>query len=184
MPALRLAEEAPLPSGGSAWELLWVIFVLILIIAAILFLLRFVARRGRSWWASRSMRHLGGMSLGPNRSVQVVEWNGRIYVLGVGENVTLLDAIHDPATVAGLLAAAEDAEAQASAVWPAWLRRMARRLAAGRPAPDNPTPVGGEGDASPFEQSLRRRLHELAERRARVEQLLKDHPAEDRTDKP
>lgn len=176
MSALRLAEEPPLPSGGSAWELLWVIFVLVLIIAAILLLLRFVARRGRSWWANRSMRHLGGMSLGPNKSVQVVEWNGRIYILGVGENVTLLEAIHDPETVAGLLAMEADAEALRAPVWPDWLRRIARR-----PAPGS---GGGEADGSPFEQSLRRRLRELSERRARVEQLLQDHPAEDRTDKP
>jgi flagellar protein FliO/FliZ len=174
MSALRLAEEPPLPSGGSPWELLWVIVVLVLIIAAILLLLRFVARRGRGWWANHAMRHLGGMSLGPNKSMQIVEWNGRIYILGVGENVTLLEVIHDPETVARLLAMAENAETLRAPVWPDWLRRIARR-----PAPGS---EGGETDGSPFEQSLQRRLRELSERRARVEQLLQDHPAEDRTD--
>jgi len=180
MPVFPLAADDGYPN--FAWEVLWVIFVLVLLVAAILWLLRFMARRGRGFWANRSMRHLGGMALGTNKSIQVVEWNGRIYVLGVGENVTLIDAIRDPEAAAALLEALDDAEASRPVRLPAWAERFVRRTA-GKPAEPSATP-GGQAPGETFEQSLQRRLRELAERRARVEQLLQDHSKDDRTDGP
>ena len=47
----------------------------------------------------RSIRTLGAVGMGPNKSLQLVEI-GAIYVIGVGEDVRLVDKISDPAEVA------------------------------------------------------------------------------------
>ena len=180
MPALQVSAEEAYP--GFAWEVLWVIFVLVLVVAAIVWLLRLLARRGRGFWASRSMRHLGGMALGTNKSIQVVEWNGRIFVLGVGEDVTLIEAIRDPGEVAALLESLDEADASRPVRLPAWAERFLRR-SAGQPS-DPVRRMDGQVSGETFEQSLQRRLRELTERRARVEQLLQDHSKDDRMDRP
>ena len=177
MPALPVSAEEAYPS--FAWEVLWVIFVLVLVVAAMVWLLRLLARRGRGFWANRSMRHLGGMALGTNKSIQVVEWNGRIYVLGVGDDVTLIDAIRDPGEVAALLESLDEADASRPVRLPAWAERLLRG-SAGKPS----DPARRMDPGETFEQSLQRRLRELSERRARVEQLLQDHSKDDRMDRP
>lgn len=130
---------------------------------------------------NRSLRSLGGLTLGTNKSLQVVEWNGRIYVVGVGENVTLLESISDPETVAALLAEHDAASTTNAPALPAWLRGWSERLSRSGASGANPGEKAAvESDnAATFEQTLEQRLRQLSERRQRVEQLLADSkPAE------
>lgn len=164
-----------------AWEWLRILLVLALVVGLIIVMLRFVGKRNRGWWLNRSLRSLGGLSVGTNKSLQIVEWNGRIYVLGVGDNVTLLEAITDTDTVAGLLAEHDAAVAQSQTPMqvPEWLRRIANRGKPEESAPPADTP-----QQISFEQTLENRLRELSERRRKVEQLLDKDRSEDRTDEP
>lgn len=170
-----MAGEIP---GTSAWDLLRIILVLALIIGLIIVVLRFIGKRNRGWWMNRSLRSLGGLSVGPNKSLQIVEWNGRIYVLGVGENVTLLEAITDPELVADLLARHEADNAAPEAALPAWLRQWGKRRQAGA------SDASGDADlpAPSFEETLEHRLREISQRRQKVEQLLEDSGSGNRTD--
>lgn len=179
MKVLPFSNEMPNPGVGTL-DLLRVLFVLGIIVGLIVLLLRFLAKRNRGWGANRSLRSLGGFPLGTNKSMQIVEWNGRIYVVGVGEDITLLESITDPETVASLLAEHDALNESAGPQLPGWLRQWSRRM----------SPQSGEGAAEPdqtrpnFEQTLENRLRQLAERRQRVEQLLEEkHPSEDRSDK-
>lgn len=172
------ADEFP-GAAGSAWDLIWVLFVLGLIVALIVLLLRFFAKRNRGWWMNRSLRSLGGLPLGTNKSMQIVEWNGRIYVLGIGEDVTLLESITDPEWVAALLAEHDSAAANTTASLPAWLRKWN-----GRSKPQSEESMNSDNNHSTsFEKTLETRLRQLSERRQRMEQLLDESRSEDRTDK-
>ena len=42
-----------------------------------------------------SIRSLGGVPLGQNKSIQIVEIGHSLFVVGVGENIQLLDKIID-----------------------------------------------------------------------------------------
>ncbi|XID95116.1 flagellar biosynthetic protein FliO [Paenibacillaceae bacterium WGS1546] len=178
MQTFRLAGDVPVPSPVSFWDLLWVVFVLAVIVGLIVLSLRFLARRNRGWGMNRSLRSLGGFPLGTNKSMQIVEWNGRIYVLGVGDDVTLLDAITDPDVVDAYLAEHDAQAALAGPVVPEWLRKWTKRNQerdgeqAGKPA------EFGES----FEQTLESRLRQLTERRRKVGQMLEENRSEDRTD--
>ncbi|MFC5401948.1 flagellar biosynthetic protein FliO [Cohnella soli] len=180
MRTFGLAEEIQYNGDYSAWDLIWVLFVLGVIIALIVLLLRFFAKRNRGWGMNRALRSLGGFPLGTNKSMQIVEWNGRIYVLGVGENVTLLESITDPEMVAALLAEHEAVSANTGASLPEWLRQWAGR---NRPQEEANDAAKTRGDGV-FEQTLEARLRQLSERRQRVEQLMEDGRSEDRSEKP
>lgn len=161
--------------------MLWVLLVLLLMIGGIVALLRFVGRRNRGWWVNRSMRSLGGLTLGANKSMQIVEWNSRIYVLGVGENVQLLESITDPEVVAALIAQYDHADASAKSTVPPWLKQWLNRKG------DNSgsSGVAERGtDSSSFEQTLEKRLRQLSERKQQVDRLLSDSRPADRTEEP
>ncbi|MFC5532466.1 flagellar biosynthetic protein FliO [Cohnella yongneupensis] len=172
----RLSEG--FQSAGSSWDLIWVLFVLGIIVGLIVLSLRFLAKRNRGWWMNRSLRSLGGLTLGTNKSMQIVEWNGRIYVLGIGDDVTLLDSITDTDTVASMLAEHDTSELAKGNPLPAWLRKFSGRNNAQGEQDHGPS----ANDSNSFEKSLESRLRQLTERRQRVEQLMEERRAEDRTD--
>jgi len=174
MKGLPLTET---DSFGSPWEMLWILFVLAVIVGLIIVLLRFLGKRNRGFGMNRSLRTLGGFPLGPNKSMQIVEWNGRIYVLGVGENVTMLDAITDPGTVEALLAEYDSAQDAASIKFPDWLRKFAQR---GNPAASQDQAPGNRQQEPSFEHTLEMRLRQLADRRQRAEQLLDESSSDER----
>lgn len=78
-------------SGGMTGSVVWVLVSLALVIGLITLLIRWLSKRSQLMGGARALEQLGGLTLGPNKSIQVIEAAGRIYVVGVGENVTLLD---------------------------------------------------------------------------------------------
>lgn len=181
MTGLPYADDIPNGSfAGATWDLIKVLFVLALIVGLIVLLIRFLAKRNRGWGMNRSLRSLGGFSLGTNKSMQIVEWNGRIYVLGIGENVTLLESITDDELVASLLAEHETQTERSAATLPEWLQKWSQRRN-GQSAGNGATGEFGSQDRPSFEQALENRLRQVAERRQRVEQLLEEKPSEDRS---
>lgn len=80
-------EESILPS------LVKLIVSFAFIIILIFLLLRFWTHKTRAIQTRGPFRLIGGLPLGTNRSMQVVQFGKTIYVLGVGENVQLLQTI-------------------------------------------------------------------------------------------
>jgi len=98
----------PLGSNNTLLNLLNVIIVLALIVVLIVLLIRFLGRRNQSLMSGRSIRTLGAMGLGPNKSIQVIELGSSLYLIGVGEDISILDKVTDPAEVALIIEAFED----------------------------------------------------------------------------
>jgi flagellar protein FliO/FliZ len=167
------------PGTTTTWDLIWVLFVLGIIVGLIVLILRFFAKRNRGWGMNRSLRSLGGFPLGTNKSMQIVEWNSRIYVLGIGDDVTLLESITEPEIVASLLAEHDTVTANTGVTLPEWLRRWSRRNNENVGDDLSKEAINGKS----FEQTLENRLRQLSERRQRVEQMLEENRSEDRTDK-
>ncbi|RUS46363.1 flagellar biosynthetic protein FliO [Cohnella sp. AR92] len=176
-PAASLLAAGNENLGTSGWDMFRILLVLGLIVALIIFVLRFIGKKNRGWWINRSLRSLGGVAVGTNKSLQIVEWNGRIYVLGVGENVSLLEVISDTDTVAALLAEHDTVNSSSDAAIPAWLKRLGNRSKPGEARSEEPVSGGVS-----FEQTLEARMRELSERRQKVDQLLNKDRSGDRTD--
>ncbi|WLV25773.1 flagellar biosynthetic protein FliO [Aciduricibacillus chroicocephali] len=68
---------------------------LIVILVLIYGTLKFLSSRTRSFQQNRTMQNLGGISVGQNKSVQLVRIGNKLYMIGVGDNVELLQEIED-----------------------------------------------------------------------------------------
>ncbi|MBS4172529.1 flagellar biosynthetic protein FliO [Bacillus sp. FJAT-49736] len=79
----------------SFWDVTKMIFALILVIALLYYLLKFINKKSRSYQQNRFVQNFGGTSLGGNRSLQIVKAGKRILILGVGEDIRLLKEIED-----------------------------------------------------------------------------------------
>ncbi|MFX3618471.1 MAG: flagellar biosynthetic protein FliO [Sporolactobacillus sp.] len=97
-------KPAQTPEGNTSMLgiFLRLILALIIVLALIYLLYHFVAKRSGKFRSRQALQNLGGVSVGSNRSVQLVQVAGQILVVGVGDTVQLLKEIDDPQTVAAL----------------------------------------------------------------------------------
>lgn len=75
--------------------LIKVVFFLIVIGILIYFLIRFLSNQSRQSLGGLPLKLLGGVALGQNRSLQIVQVGKKLYVLGVGQDIRLLSEIED-----------------------------------------------------------------------------------------
>ncbi|MCP3031206.1 flagellar biosynthetic protein FliO [Halobacillus sp. A1] len=88
------SEENP----SMIWNIIKLIFALLLVLALIYGLLKFFNKRSKMFQKNRTMETLGGVTLAPNRSLQAVRIGNEIYVVGVGDSINLITEITDQAT--------------------------------------------------------------------------------------
>lgn len=106
-PSERPMNESPdltypgLDTASTFWMVTKVIFFLIVIIGIFFAIIKFLSQKNKLLFG-RSLRSLGGVPLGQNKSIQVVEIGRSLYIVGVGDNVQLLEKIEDEEEVAYL----------------------------------------------------------------------------------
>ena len=83
----------------SAPDTIMVVIYMLIVIGLFFLIIRIIARKNRYSLPGKTIRSIGGAPLGQNKSVQIVEIGGVFYVLGVGENVSLIAKIEDPLEV-------------------------------------------------------------------------------------
>lgn len=106
-----------------------VIFFLILIIVIFFVIMKIIAQKNK-YLMGRSIRSLGGLPLGPNKSIQVVEIGKSLYIVGVGENIQLLEKIHDEeevALISEMMSSRPSLTGPTFESWGGWLRRLRRK---------------------------------------------------------
>ncbi|SET41351.1 flagellar protein FliO/FliZ [Salinibacillus kushneri] len=103
-------EESTLQkdNGSLMGNIIKMVFMLAVVLALIYFLLRFLQKRNKMFQQVRAMENLGGISLGSNKSMQMVRIGDRIFVVGVGEDISLLTEIDDEATKEDILQEDDD----------------------------------------------------------------------------
>lgn len=157
---------------GYIGDVIWVFVALAIVITLLIFTIKFLSKRNRAWGTARGLRSLGGISLGQNSSMQVIEVANRIYVVGVGEQVTLLDKLDDPETVAKIIQELELKEQPmiSLSTMKEWLSSSKRSKTDFK---ENETNMWNE--SSSFEDLLQSKLDKQAERKQELESLLKDN---------
>ncbi|SEB47038.1 flagellar biosynthetic protein FliO [Paenibacillus sp. GP183] len=150
-----------------------VMFFLILIIALFFVLIRFLAKKNQYSPFGRSIRSLGGVPLGTNKSIQIVEIGHSLFVVGVGENIQMLEKIDDPEEVAyvtELLTSAQSDQASFLSVgkWIEKLRGSKREI-------EEEVEI-----TSSFQQVFHDKLQRVTTRNKNVEEWLSDQKQKDR----
>ncbi len=91
-------------SSFTIWDVMKLILATAFVLFLIYALLRFMNQRGRFLSGKRGLiEHLGGTSVGTNRSVQLLKVGKRILVIGVGESIQLLREIDNEEEINELL---------------------------------------------------------------------------------
>ncbi|UQZ32106.1 flagellar protein [Paenibacillus sp. PK3_47] len=167
-------NSEPLGNSNPLLSLLNVIFVLAVIVILIVLLIRFLGRRNQTFMSGRSIRTLGALGLGPNKSVQIIEIGGSIYVIGVGESITILDKITDPAEVALVVSSFEDQAAGQGGFLVPVLDKIKAKMRGEVPSQEIEL-----SESSSFYETLKSKLALAPEREEKLEELLKDDDTKD-----
>lgn len=86
-------KETSEENGSIVFYLIKMVFALLLVLALIYLLLKFLNKRNKIFQAVKALENIGGISLGQNKSIQIIRIGNHIYVVGVGDNVELLHEI-------------------------------------------------------------------------------------------
>ncbi|WP_245844007.1 flagellar biosynthetic protein FliO [Oceanobacillus rekensis] len=94
-------------NGSLAFEIVKMFFALILVIALIYILIKFLSKRNKLFNHVKALDNLGGISVGQNKSIQIIRIGSQLYLVGVGENVELLQEITDEEVKRDILLSSE-----------------------------------------------------------------------------
>ncbi|MGE7089882.1 flagellar biosynthetic protein FliO [Lysinibacillus sp. NPDC048646] len=99
-------EDSVVSAAGdvSTWEYIKMVLALIFVVALFYGLMKFLNKRNLTFQRNQMVQNLGGLSLGAQKSVQLLQVGKSLYLVGVGEDVQLLREIKDPQEVEALLA--------------------------------------------------------------------------------
>ncbi|QCR31808.1 flagellar biosynthetic protein FliO [Lysinibacillus sp. SGAir0095] len=90
--------------GLGLWDYLKMLFSLVLVLALLIFVLKFLNKKSSSYQQNSVVRNIGGISVGAQKSVQLLHIGDKLYIVGVGEDVQLIKEIDNPEEVEQLLA--------------------------------------------------------------------------------
>ncbi|WP_432359321.1 flagellar biosynthetic protein FliO [Sporosarcina sp. UB5] len=88
--------------GLSWWDYTKTLLALFFVVGLLLALLKFINRKNRAFSQHRLMKNVGGLSLGQQKSIQLVVIGDSYYLIGVGDEVRLLKEITDAHEVKAL----------------------------------------------------------------------------------
>lgn len=101
------AADGAVVNGDQGPSLIGLTAQLVLALGVVLLLIyglmKFVNKRAKSFSSHQTVQSVGGVGIGTNRSVQLVRVGDRLLVLGVGDSVSLLKEIEDPAEIEAML---------------------------------------------------------------------------------
>ncbi|MNJ37600.1 Flagellar biosynthesis protein, FliO [compost metagenome] len=171
---LNTGTSNPLETSGlTIWgNLITVIVVLAIIIVLIILLVRFMAKKNRISSYNRAIQTMGAVGLGPNKSLQVVQIGGSLYLVGVGENITLLDKISDPSEVAVLQQALEEESPEFPALTSVVSSLVSRFKKKEEVIKEE------ELESTPFHEVFQTQIQKIPNRKQQIQELLRDSEIE------
>ncbi|WP_166237951.1 flagellar biosynthetic protein FliO [Paenibacillus turpanensis] len=179
---LQGGTEAPnFDSPSIAGSIIQVILVLIVMVGLIVLLIKVLANKNRSFQSHRAIRQLGGVGLGPNKSLQVVEIGKSVYLIGVGDEIRLVDKISDPEEAGYII----DSLQQEGTMKPnEWIHSLSglvkRRFGKDQRTSLENQVVSEELPDSEFQQLFQERLKGLTGRKQMLEDMLNEQYKEER----
>lgn len=101
-------DEAQAPS--IVGSLLKMVVILVIMIGFLYLTVRFFTKRNRQMRDLHILENLGGIPVGQQKSIQLIRVGSTYYLVGVGENVELLQVIEDEEMIKELASLSEEKE--------------------------------------------------------------------------
>lgn len=95
-------EAAPVEEKSLAGIIVQLVLYTLLIVVMIYGLIKFLAARQKNLQPNQAVKLMGGTPLGNNKSLQLVKVGGQMYLIGVGDEVTLIKEFSDAAEISGI----------------------------------------------------------------------------------
>ncbi|MBP1991326.1 flagellar biosynthetic protein FliO [Paenibacillus eucommiae] len=172
-PSIKTISDTEFSGPADSLQMVGkVIFFLILIIVLFLVLIKFLSKKNQTLF-KRSIRSLGGVPLGQHKSIQIVEIGHSLFVVGVGDNIQLLEKIDDPEEVAyvtDLLSSSQSEQMNFMSLgkWMAKLKGNKKEI------------EEEEVELASFQQVFHDKLQRVTSRNKNVEEWLSDQKQTDR----
>ncbi|MBP1155996.1 MULTISPECIES: flagellar biosynthetic protein FliO [unclassified Paenibacillus] len=171
-----LDAPEPIPGvspGDTLWMIVKVIVFLILIIGIFFIIMKVISQQKNKFLSGRTLRSLGGLPLGPNKSIQIVEIGHSLYIVGVAENIQLLEKINDDAEVAYITEMMANGTAFTGPSFES-LGGFMKKLR-------NKPPAEEEMEvAASFQQVFQNKMQHMTDRKKIMEEMLKQENNSDR----
>lgn len=107
-PALEEDNQVSGVPSTTIWDFIKIILALAFVIVLLYAVLKFLNRKNLNYQQNQMVQNLGGVSVGSQKSVQLLQIGTKIYIIGVGEDVQLLKEITDETEVDTLYKIYED----------------------------------------------------------------------------
>lgn len=161
-------------TADTMWMVVKVIFFLILIIGLFFVIIKFLAKKNKFLFG-RALRSLGGVPLGPNKSIQVVEIGRSLYIVGVGDNVQLMEKIDDAEEVAYIteMLTMNHSSTVNFETFSGWLSKLRKKQ-------DDTIEIEDSDITASFQQVFHNKMQHLSDRKKMVEDLWMDDNNKDR----
>jgi len=170
----QLELDGPQKIGdGYFGDLIWVLLVLVFVIVLLYYTVKFLGNKNKSFLSPKGIRSLGGIGVGSNSSVQVLHISGRIYIIGVGQQVTLLDKETDPEIVAEIIESFSTPTQTNFVSFKDWVSGLRRNKQSHELDADGVE--WNQSNTNSFESLLQSKLDKQAERKQQLESLLKNN---------
>lgn len=89
--------------GVGVLDYIKIVLALVFVIGLLLVIIKFLNKRNLTYQQNAIVKNIGGLSVGQQKSVQLLKIGNKIYVVGVGEDIQLLKEIESAAEVDQLL---------------------------------------------------------------------------------
>ncbi|WP_233569582.1 flagellar biosynthetic protein FliO [Planomicrobium sp. Y74] len=146
------------------------IFYTLLIVFMIYGLIKFLSMKQKNLQPNQAVKLMGGTALGNNKSLQLVKVGGQIYLIGVGDQVTLIKEFTEDDEIHGI---EKDVETQASPLLPKTVTSFIKEKVGGR-WEKNPSQTKG------FEQLFKQSLDKQRKKQDKLESDLSKQHSEDK----
>ncbi len=115
-------------TGSLIWKLIQMVLALGFILVLIYGLLYLLNKRSKTFSKVQTLENMGGISIGQNKSMQIVRIGKQYFVVGVGDNVQLLHEITDEDVKKQLIQSGEQStERQFNHLLPGFKKKQAQQ---------------------------------------------------------
>lgn len=169
------SPESFAPDAGYFTNMVWVFFILIIIIGAIVVLIKYLGQKNKGWLLNRSVKTLGGVPLGQNKSLQLVEIGSSIYILGVGEEVSLIHKVDDLQEIELIIGSLPSSSSLNGNSLVPILSGWIGKLRKSKPQMEE------ELSEPSFQEMLYNRMQQMPSRKKMVEDMMQEEKTNDRS---
>lgn len=109
-------KDSSLSSGMSAWDYIKILLALAFVVCLLFIVLKLVNKNNKKYQSNQMLQNLGGVSVGQQKSIQLLKVGNSLFLVGVGDDVHILKEIIDEQEQQSLLKMHEDKQDLAAQV--------------------------------------------------------------------